>query len=487
MKQLLSLFLLVFSFSSSFAYVQQKIQLEEQIERRVQHVLKNIDPYAQVLVKLELKNKRVDLAATNISLLNITDSKKERSLEFNDIQSITIKIISSKEELPTWIQPELQNLFQYKNSTLKIELEKIDPASLLEIENNSMKSFFETQSFDLQKKFLYLLGTLAFSFMAFFLFLSMRNKNHYSQLVSKLSEAISSSSKDHMPTLPPIVDVTPKQQSLSVGSSSSKNLHFLQIKQVIALFSDCYWCMADNYAAWLWTQLSSEQRLQLIEAWPKADLYSKYLTYIEPISGNYHNHPTYLNPLKIESTSQTDLAEWLKKNPGIWSLLPPLRQETCPLTIQEQLSMMNTKPVIFSNVTLPKATSTDRKLVIKANFSEISENDELAIWENPELVPQELRGDIPTLVWLAQLEAQKREKILSKLDAQQVAQAWIGPQVVLDLIQSSIPEKKWELVESYIKKFTPSRRSQAFNYLLKESLTQEATAETDKDVLDESA
>lgn len=486
---LTSIFLTFFAWGS----IEKKIQLEREIESRVLELTQKLDPSAQVFAKIEFNTSNTPLAGTSIDLLNISSST-EGSIDYNDIKKIDIKILTSSNKNMDWFKTQIQDQFSYKGTTVNVDINEMDANIKAQVQEQSLHKVISAQNDKFRDSMLIAVAGFSGLILVLFVLLNWQGKKQVRENVDKVVAALKESSTGSMNMpISPMVEAhrpdTPQLKPanagfLSQGDSSSSSFKKFSCEQIVALFSDCYWSQHDNYASWMWQNMSSEQRKKLLDEWEIADHYSKYLTYIEPLAENYHNHTTYLTPLQIQEVSQDDLAKWLRQNPGAWSLLSPIRQESCPVSIQEQINFMQTPANARNEYKLPRVKSKKRPLTLKANFSDITIEDEKAIWENPSFVPENFRREIPTLVWLAKEPEQVRREILEPLNAQQIAQAWIGPKVVLDSLQVSISNKKWTLIESYLKTINPSRQSPSFQYLTQVAFTEKEVEVHDPEVED---
>ena len=64
---------------------------------------------------------------------------------------------------------------------------------------------------------------------------------------------------------------------------------------------------------------------------------------------------------------------------------------------------------------------------------------------------------VPSLGWLQRIPEESAKKILARFSANDIANAWLGPDDVLNFIESLIPSEKMELINSYKEKIIPNR------------------------------
>jgi flagellar motor component MotA len=101
--------------------------------------------------------------------------------------------------------------------------------------------------------------------------------------------------------------------------------------------------------------------------------------------------------------SSDDLQTWVKHHPSIWPELSPLRQAKFSLTLMERLALNEKQSALIADILpeLPKASIKTRVLHRPFSVGKLSEQDEMAIFENPASVPVSLRSQIQSLVWVA--------------------------------------------------------------------------------------
>jgi hypothetical protein len=200
--------------------------------------------------------------------------------------------------------------------------------------------------------------------------------------------------------------------------------------------------------------------------------YSLFFAEVSAVAKSYHEHPYYLTPTNLTMISQKDLCAAVKKDFGLWNYLSPMRKQNLPLSLDEKLKATQSTP--SKEKSIPNVKSALRALETKPTWGEISSDDETALFNNPGMVPDPMKQHIRSLVWLAQKDKTQIQKVLSKYDAKALASAWIGADEVLKNLESSIPEKKLKLLQTYKEKVRPSRQSEIYQLLVDEGLKNEA-------------
>jgi hypothetical protein len=104
------------------------------------------------------------------------------------------------------------------------------------------------------------------------------------------------------------------------------------------------------------------------------------------------------------------------------------------------------------------------------SWGDLSVEDEVSLLKNPQVVPIALRGQIKSLVWLSLLPEEEIRAKLEQVDAKSLASAWVGPEEMLDRLESFLPERKKELLRNYRQRITAQRDSDSFVWLWEESL-----------------
>ncbi|MGZ3745381.1 MAG: hypothetical protein ACXWRA_16380, partial [Pseudobdellovibrionaceae bacterium] len=246
-------------------------------------------------------------------------------------------------------------------------------------------------------------------------------------------------------------------------AAEKNSLELMSAISLRALLSDAYWCERDRYAAWVWSCLSPLKKIELLESWGPFESYVGYLSRIEPEEDRFHLDPAYLKPQPCHKVSNKDIMNVLKTNKAVWLSLSQMRRQNLPLALRERIDFSKWTPTENQGAQVSKLWGTLnsplRALPAQLGINSLTEQDELVLMENPEIVTGSLRRQLPSLVWVALLPKPEREKLLQKIPAQSLAEVWVGPQKALQLILEVLPEKKRELLHDYAKKIEPMRES----------------------------
>lgn len=469
MKKLILFLMLLFTVNA-FGYSTAILDLEDRLERRVKTILKPFDSNALVYAKVKFTPFTGSLPGTAYEVSNLTTAAGDSSIDIRGIAQIEVSILSSI-DLPSSLKDKIEKTVSHPALKVKVGYSKLHDDYINQLEKVKKADFKNTIS-------RYAVsggaGVLAiFLILISLIILNRRSaqkslSNNVGRIVTALNDnSLGGGGKG----LTSDINESTSHGIDGVSEENDQNdIQMLSDKSIEALMSDCYWCEKDQYAAWLWRNLNPTQKMNLVKTWKYGNQYVKTLVGLQALHLDYHSHPYYLNPIAISLVSQGDLSDWLKNEPSGWQIISPMRQETSKLNLEEKISCIESEPKALDAMTIPPDSQQGRAIQVQAIFGTIDLEDENKILENPEMVPDSLKASIPTLVWLAQIETEPRSELLSRLNAEEVATAWIGPEAVLEKISEVLPERKKKIVESYRERIKPSRRSEAFKYLVRESL-----------------
>lgn len=463
MRLILSAF--VFAAGLAHADLNQRTNLEDIIRDRVQKAAQLFDPHAQVFVQIHYKEFKGALPGSAFDV----NAGIPANPDIDDIQNVVISIYSTKAPFPAEADQTVTMSLPFPRSLTKIEYKKwefepikdtaLTPDVLSKVTDHILSSF---------RLILLSLGLLiGLGFAVTAILRSRDTRRQTADLVAASQQLTQTRSQEPAGERAPSEEKSAATKSAVdlANSPIQENSYIanLTISGLIELFGDCYWCQADGYAHFLWRSLPVAQRAQLLEKIPFIKDYVPYFFNIRPENWALHEHPYYLSPQTLWSTSQTDLKNQVASKPNLWTAISPLRQQTLELNLTQKLeAVQNQRPtaVQFNNVKSPL-----REFPKAADFGDLSAEDELSLFENPSRVPENLRANVKTLVWLALKDEDFIRETLASLNARALAQAWIGPQEVLQKLESCLPEKKSALLKEYLEKSPPSRKSSTFQQL----------------------
>lgn len=439
-----------------------KVQLEELLQKRLESNLVRHDQDLRVQVKF-IYRKPANLPGIALSENEeITPS----TVTEGDIRSISVEIRTRLPEINKAMEEEIYNLLPIRKSRIKLKY-----TSLLDKPKTPVTPpVIAKDLWDISKVFSQNLSQLLIAIFAasllltlsFALFLHRSWTRNFKDSFGLIAKTMSETSGEEK------LQSTANTQDFAENSANreaNKEEISLETSGLVEIFADCYWCESDNYAHWLWTRISSVQKRELLTSWPLMRKYSDYFVSKEPQAQTEHLHPYYISPEVLCSYSQDVLQSELKKSPDLWLRLSPLRQKNLHVPISDKLRIVKkgeTPP-------LPKLRnfSQERSLPLVAALGDLSFQDEKTLIAQPELVPQELRPQFSSLVWLTLQPKDYVESILSQYDAPSLATAWVGDESILSILEECLPEKKRKMVQSYVRKMKPSKKSRVYQELVK--------------------
>jgi hypothetical protein len=474
------------------AELSSQLALEERIEKRVSRVVNAYDVFASIRVNISMKKLSAPLPGTAIDLTNFSGGESA-GMEVNDISSVKITVASSKFPLPEWVKENVNAELSFLGGRKSVDYQQMSDAMRKDIEGNiSSKEKVSLIAEGLFRKYSSfaegLMTSVTMKIMMGFVFLVMftlaaatgiafwLSKKRMQELAQVFEAKI-------VPALQNIGGMGGGKMSTSVkidgssfgaGFAGNRNqngqteIEEISPHSLVAVFSDCYWCRFDSYAAWLWSAMSPSQRLSIFQSEFVDPEYLKYIQGLKKEMREDHTDPVYLEPLPIQQLSQEDLAKWVKSTPGSWHALSPMRQSTLTLSLQDRLKALSEPVKARASLTsIPDKKSTKRSLAAVKRIGEISHDDEVAILANPALIPEPMRANMQSLVWLALKPLEDRQKILGEWSAEELATAWSAAPAVLEKLMEALPEKKKQLLNSYLTTTKPTRDSETFVSLVK--------------------
>lgn len=497
----------VFATSSAFADIgaNQQVQLETQLEARVQSIVDKVDRHAIVQVHVSIKKVTSALPGVWAQDAATTPVANDGSLSMDGIDKIEVRIISQVEEVPAWIKDEVKKATTFGSVRVEAKYEKakgtVTSDERSESIANAIKGFGKEMTDGLlQSKGgeanqdvgngikLALWGIaggllLAMLFVSAAVFMLGRKieSSFFRVVDEKLGPLLqsaggggsrrSSEARDVSSPASNQVLNAPAQR-LSGGNEGGE---FAQMSNdaLYALVVDCYWTNTDGYAHYIWTELNMKQREFLLSHAEFGKELFRYFTFVRqfPVESlDYHRDVRYLEPSTVFSkVNQKELATYIQAHPAHASLVTPLRWDLLPLSLSERMKMTNSmntaveaKPAAAQSLKPSTLRDLPRKLEVKT----LTADDEKFLWENPATVPANLRSGLKTLAWLAMAPLDYRQSVLSEVDARDLAEAWTGPEAVLAKLQEAVPAKKFEMVQFFMKEEKPDRDGVIFAHLV---------------------
>lgn len=468
--------LLLTILTGAFAHADllDRVKLEDTLRGRIEDAFRIYDEKAKVFVRLDYK-------ANYQNALPGMNSENEGGygplkIEGADIVKINVEVYSELDPVPAEAKETLYRVLPVDKNKVAMSFKKSKVAPVKEspkpIDSASLTGVMNEAVWGFSKNLFSLSGVMGFVILAVGFYLNSRRLREFKQQFSALTAALSELSLGGQAAPAPATREAAAPVAKPSGHGEKSQVEKMAPTSLQELFADCYWCERDAYAHWLWQEMSNEQRKSLLAEIDFMRAYSVSFMSLAPEEVGYHTHPYYLDPSPLKALSQDDLAKIVKAQNGLWHAISPLRQQSLPLSFGEKLAALQSAP--SSNKSAFTGRSPLRTLEMKPTWGDVTEADELALFENPEMVPPALRPHVSSLVWLAQKDAETIQKALGKFDARALASAWIGPDEVLKKLEAQLPEKKLKLLQTYREKTPPQRRSPSYLSLVQEGIKNDA-------------
>lgn len=472
----------VAAWGSSADSLNTVVDLEAKITQKVKTILQPVDPDAIIVAKVEIKKTTTDILGTQLTAVGIFATGDLQKIEDTDIDSINVNVISKLEKIPPEISKYVESAVIGISKKGRVQFSRMDVSTMDLIMKRQESQKIHTEGF---QRLVYLVdqmykkaGTALLGLLIGFALVELvkvvmggvLQGKSATKLGNKIAAIKVGSSEEA--ARPVMMQASNQGGGTGVGAGRAgdvsisgvgeKNpLEMMAANSLRALFADAYWCEKDRFAAWAWSQLSPVKKIELLESWNAFESYAVYLTRLEPEEERFHLDPSYLRPQECHQVSNQDLMKVLKTNKNVWLSFSQMRRQSLPLSLQERIEFAkmpslevsgNVGPKLWANMVSPL-----RKLPVQLGISTLTEQDELLLMSNPDMITGPMRRQVPSLVWVALLPKPEREKLLQKVSAQNLAEVWIAPAQALASILEVLPEKKRELLKDYAKKIIPSR------------------------------
>tara|TARA_B100001248_G_C27398864_1_gene468064 strand:+ start:1077 stop:2531 length:1455 start_codon:yes stop_codon:yes gene_type:complete len=466
MKYMLSLLLLLFSTS---LYANEDVfELQMNLQKQSEEIVRQFDEHAKVIVKIE--EQKVERKLPGLPLI-LSDMKIRGPGNRIVLKEAKVTIYSHAPEMPFLIQELVGNLFKPYGVEAQIEVQ-LPPKKF---NFNVTEALYElTRPTMLVVYVAYILVALAMGLAL--ISKSTQDKRLRNLVKEGLGElksifeggsSVKASAFDES-----VSSVTNQNMAASNDADTDSNLvKELTEEALIAIFCDCYWSKEDSYAKYLWLKLPLEMRKKVMNAKPMLKEYAGYLSDVEPQAKSYHQEMYYLQPLPIQHLSNEDLSEIVRGKQSLYAHLPSMRSAHISMDVEEKIkclqesaSSLDVKDYDFLENKKESATrGLRRRMNIQIN--NLEEEQQVLQIPDPSI---EVMEDIVVLGWAEKLDEDSLSEILKKFNAADLASAWDAPLSVLEKFKSCLPEKKLNLVMSYVEKSKPSRKSQVYSMLHKE-------------------
>jgi len=461
------------------------IEYQKILKERITSIIKAFDPQAHVFVKIESKKITAKLPMTPFTLNQLNLSDNEGKLQ---IKSIEINILSAKNELPINVREIVQELAAEFDVQPRINFRTL-PEELIKVEKDKLagvvklpswlqwaEEYFPKDNSVPVHQVLIGLGISGLLLLLAFMWalnnwvvirgLSRSMHNDVGNLVSAI-EQTGAMGQAQMGD----VDLPGEAaRGLSPVSGEESMVKSLPYNSIAALLTDCYWSNQDQYAAFIWMQISISMKEKLMDDMSFLMNYVSYLTSFEGVNLGHEQDPYYLNPLKISHIDNNALTELTLGNPVLIKKLPPIRLNFLNLKISQRIALTQqaNEGDISEVPDFAKIEESEHREIKKREMYKIKDFEEEmevlhATYKKESVL--DIISSVASLGWITMLPTERATDILHNYNARQLASAWMGPDEILDKLGSYMNKDKLDLVISYAQRMNPSRDVQVFRML----------------------
>lgn len=461
------------------------LQLQNQVEQRVLSIVKPYDQNALVFARVYLKTESKVLPGTPFFAKDLT---VQGEMGLSEISKALVIIMSQKKPFSQTVLNTAKTVLEAEKVPVVFQVDEL-PAELKGPEKTEATLNQESREIWLdgvnQLRYLYrvMMGLVAVFVVA--VLMDLRRKNN-SALLKLLEEGINKLTSTE--SRGAVIDqpITQLQQAaalpseLTPGSRSDIWSQYAD-ETLEACLSDCYWCEQDGYAHYVWMNLPPAKRKALLSKLSFLPQYVEHFTTLEPISGKWVDDIAYLQPVHLSHIDNSALAGAIKGQPSLFASLSKMRQASVPIEVHERimLSRLEAKdPSSISSGLTQIAASAPRPLRRRLQLDIRNEEQERAVLAFSPF-SLELAEDVPSLGWLLRLPEASRTSLLEQYSARDLASAWVGPAEVMSQLERSIPEKKMEVIRSYLSARPGSRASAVYLDIHRRGIQQLKSTETE--------
>lgn len=453
---------------SAFADSQRHIilQLQETLERRITPLVRIVDPEALVFVEVVSKNADVQLPSTPYVLRDFDITNPVGDVE---IKSVNVNVLSRMTELPKDLNDLIQSAVRPFGVSAQISKRMLPTAQskAAPVTAEQVATWMDQAKRNLPSVWFALLGVLGLGL----LYMLKRDSGRIGSVLTTGLERVASAMEMGAgggSTAKAQVD----QRPVTAAEAAARSDVFSELPEesLIALLSDCYWGEFDSYAAFVWNNLNTAKRRALVQRWAPMNAYAEFLPQQSAYDLGAASEPYYLSPLPIQTFDNAQLTAAVRATPGLLMKLPRLRRAGLKLTAKERVQMLSAEPLRTAPDFSRLSASAARTLKNAVTIPIATVEEEKEIISMPSLSTVHMEA-IPSLNWLLKLPQTEIAKALSAYSARDLASAWIGPEAVLQSLMGYLPERKAQLLKSYVTKLTPRRDSPTFIQLHATAMT----------------
>lgn len=434
----------------------ERIAIERRIEERVNDILRSVDPAGFGFVEVVYQQESITLPASPFKITGTMDINANTR---SKISAVKIEVFTSSGEVFPDLQATLEKSARpyFEKATITSSKAPIPPAAP-PIRADWRDPRYLTA------------GAIGFVALAMALcagllaLMQTRSARRAIQSLANIAAGLEAFGGNKSRTSSKGESSAANTTVAAQGDGDVDTIVDLPVEAVRALLVDSYWCKRDGYASYLWRRLQVKTRFELLDNEKLLKDYVVYIQSVEPRAEAYHLEAYYMAPLPIGHLDNAALTEAVRKEPALFFHLSSMRAEAVELTALERINILQMQADVGQKKVSTDfgklQPSTQRALRKTIHFHIASIEDEMQILAKD--VPLEIMAQVPTLGLAQRLEDNKLQEILKNYSAQELAEAWIGPEDILQRFGRVLPEKKLTLVANYRKTVQPRRDSDAF-------------------------
>ena len=444
------------------------LQMQHQVEQRVLSLVKPYDPSALVFARVYLKTESKVLPGTPFFAKDLT---VQSEMGLSSISRALVIIMSQKKPFSQTVLDTAKGVLEAEKIPVVFQVDEL-PAELRPAEKTDLKEGLENTEIwregvdQLRHVYRVLLGLAVVALIAAIIAdLTRRNNSALLKLLEDGISKMTSVENTSMTREPSSVKVAPTSAREDLGREARGDEWAQYPEETLeACLADCYWCYRDSYAHFIWKQLTAQRKKQLIARIPFLTDYVNHFSLLSQSNEGWIDDIAYLDPIPTHQLSNEDLAQTLKKQPSLYGMLSRMRQAALPLEVHERimLSRLPTHGVAAEKISLGAASASALRPLRKRLQLEIRSDEQERSLLSFSPFSLEIAEDVPSLGWLLQVPEEARTQILERFSARDLASAWVAPAEILSQIERFVPEKKMEVVRSYVSSRPGSRTAPVY-------------------------
>lgn len=453
----MKLILLTLSLLFTNAIKADVLEQETYLSNHLTDVIKSYDTRGVVRVDIETKGKKLELPGTNF----IVNSNLIGGVDKGNVKSLTVNVFTELKEMPV----EFKNYIDTKTNkyTDKANIKFIPLAKQVNgLEEKIGKSLDKVSDSFGSSNLIYGLLTIPFAIFMIAWFFKGQLNQATQTMGSELQNLTSALQEQGIGTSPEALAI---EASSSEGSSSDQSSTVLEQNMwemmneefYVGLIWDCYWCLEDNYASFVWSKAPVELKRELLSSGKVDEDYIKFVSDLKPTDKAFGTNSYYLKPWGYNHISNPDLSSLIIEDKRLFSFISPMRLTKLELSLEEKLeciqasgtaSKMKEEFFVKKIENMKESQKREFDSGVEFEFASFEEENQLVKMD----IDLNVMKKFPTLGWILKLSDEKIINILSSFQAKELASALYTSEEIKKDIISKLPEKRRELIESYAQK-----------------------------------